>query len=182
MGRALPNWTRRRIVEEHRAGKTLTEIAHQHQLSYSTVCRCWQRYKRQGLEGLTPDYQNCGRAGPDERELPYRAARYLKRLHPGWGAALIRTKLQLRYPDLALPSVRTLQRWFKRAGLSRLRKELPKQERPWAKTVHEVWQVDAKERLSLEEGERACYLTMVDEHSGALLEAPVFPPQPDQPG
>lgn len=178
MGRALPTWMRQRIVQEHRAGKSLTAIAREQALSYSTVRRCWRRYQARGVDGLAPDYRNCGTRSPDAHDLIYRAARYLKFLHRAWGAALIRTKLKQRYPARPLPSVRTLQRWFKKAGLTPLRKRLPEQKRPWAKRPHQVWQVDAKERLCLPSGERACYLTIVDECSGALLAALVFPPGP----
>ena len=181
MGRALPTWMRQRIVEEHLAGKSLTEIAREHALSYSTVCRCWHRYQERGCDGLAPDYPNCGKQGPSQQDLVYRAARWLKFLHRAWGAPLIRLKLEARYRDRTLPSVRTFQRWFKKAGLTPLRKRLPDQKRCWAKTPHQIWQIDAKERLRLPSGQRACYLTIVDECSGALLEALVFPPQPHLP-
>ena len=181
MGQALATWMRQHIVEEHRTGTSLAEIARVHNLSYSTVRSCWHRYKQRGLDGLAPDYGNCGRPGPGPQDFVYRAARYLKFRHRGWGAPLIRLKLQQRYPQLSLPSVRTFQRWFERAGLVPLRKRLPEPKRRWAEAPHEVWQIDAKERLTLAQGEKACYLSVVDEHSGALLAAPVFPPQSDLP-
>ncbi len=179
MGRALPTWMRQRVVQQHLEGTSLAEIARSHNLSYSTVRNCWHRYREGGLDSLAPDYANCGRTGPNEQDLAYRAARYLKFLHRQWGAPLIRLKLQQRYRALPLPSVRTFQRWFKKAGLVPQRKRLPEPKQRWAKAPHEIWQIDAKERITLAEGEKACYLTMVDERSGALLEAPVFPPQPD---
>ena len=177
MGRALPTWMRKRIIKEHQNGKSLTQITHEQTLSYATVRRCWQRYKQRGIDALAPDYANCGKQQPGQQNLIYRAARYLKFLHRAWGAPLIRLKLEARYPDEAMPSVRTFQRWFKKAGLTPRRKRLPEQRRCWAKTPHQIWQIDAKERLGLSSGEQACYLTIVDECSGALLEALVFPPR-----
>ena len=182
MGRALATWMRRRVVEQHLNGTSLAEIARTEGLSYATVRKCWHRYKQRGLEGLAPDYGNCGRAGPSPHDGVYRAARYLKYLHRDWGAPLIHLHLRQRYGAAGLPSVRTLQRWFAQAGLCRRRQRLPVPERRWAQAPHEVWQIDAKEQITLSGGEKACYLTMVDEHSGALLEAPVFPPQPHQSG
>ncbi len=179
---ALATSVRRRIVEAHRGGESLKAIALRENLSYSCVRTYWHRYRQRGLEGLAPDYQNCGRQGPGNDQLIYRAARYLKFLHREWGAAFIRLKLRQRYPAHRVPSVRTMQRWFKKAALTPLRKRLPKPEKPWAQAPHEVWQVDAKEQLTLEDGTAACYLTVTDEHSGALLESPLFPPQPDQSG
>ena len=179
---ALATARRRRIVEAHRGGESLKAIAQRENLSYSCVRTYWQRYRQRGFEALAPDYQNCGRQGPGSDDLIYRAARYLKYLHREWGAALIRLKLKQRYPDRSLPSVRTLQRWFKKASLTPLRKRLPKAEKPWARAPHEIWQVDAKEQLTLEDGAAACYLSVSDEHSGALLDAPLFPPQSYQSG
>jgi hypothetical protein len=46
--------------------------------------------------------------------------------------------------------------------------------------VHDFWQVDAKEQLQLASKQKACYLTRVDETSGCLLQAFVFPPLPYQ--
>lgn len=106
----------------------------------------------------------------------YRAARYLKFLHRGWGAPLIVTFLKRRYS--AVPSTRTLQRWFKAAGLTELRQKRPTSKHVKADEVHGCWQVDAKERLPA----KACYLSIVDEHSGAFLETPVFPPLTNQSG
>lgn len=40
--------------------------------------------------------------------------------------------------------------------------------------VHECWQIDAKENLCLLDGSKACYLTMVDKKSGAVLVTPCF--------
>ena len=179
---ALATSIRRRIVEAHLGGESLKAISHREHLSYSCVRTSWRRYRQGGLEGLGPDYQNCGHRGPGRDDLIYRAARYLKYRHRQWGAPLIRLKLKQRYPDRFLPSIRTLQRWFKKADLAPIRKRLPQPDRSWAQVCHDVWQIDAKEQLTLEEGTAACYLTLTDEHSGALLETPVFPPQPDQSG
>ena len=52
MGHALPTWMRQRIIEEHLNGKTLTQIAQEQTLSYSTVRRCWHRYQERGIDGL----------------------------------------------------------------------------------------------------------------------------------
>ena len=173
---ALATAVRRRIVEAHLKGESLKAIAVRENLSYSSVRVYWRRYRQRGLEGLAPSYQQCGRKGPSNTDLIYRAARYLKFRHRQWGAALIHLKLEQRYPNCRLPSVRTLQRWFKKASLSPLRKQLPRPEKPWAEAPHEVWQIDAKEQLTLQDGSRACYLTVTDEHSGALLASPAPTP------
>jgi hypothetical protein len=96
-------------------------------------------------------------------------------LHSEWGADYIRCRLKERYPDDGLPTARTFQNWFKSAGLtSKLKSKMPIIESQRAKEVHQVWQLDSKEQLELNSKEPACYLTMVDEHSGSLLTAESF--------
>ena len=107
--------------------------------------------------------------------IKYKVLR-LKRKHPKWGAPLIRLKLEEEIDDP--PSVRTLQRWFREAGVG----QSPKVKQSQVKyvkrgsEVHQVWAVDAKERMRLADGTSACWLVVTDEASGAILEARVFPP------
>ena len=177
MPAALASSIRRRIIDAHLAGESLRSIAEREKLSYSSVRTYWRRYRERGYAGLSPDYKNCGHRDR-QNDVVYRAARYLKFLHRQWGAPLIRLKLQKRYK--AVPSTRTLQRWFKQAHLKPLQSTIPKPEKTWAQAPHEVWQLDAKEHLRLDDGSRACYLSVTDEHSGALLASPSFPLQSDQ--
>jgi hypothetical protein len=176
---ALPLAVRQQIIELKTKGSSLQSIAKERQLGYATLRRLWQRYKAAGTSGLTPRYDSCGPA-PGFRCTPliYRAAVWLKRRHPHWGAALIREILKERYQDLAVPADRTLQHWFKTKKLYKLKSRFPvlQTPAPWATQVHEVWQIDAKEKLKLLSGQKASYLSVVDEHSGALLRAVVFPP------
>ena len=44
-----------------------------------------------------------------------------------------------------------------------------------SRAVHNIWQVDAKEQLILQDGQVACYLTFTDEHSGIWLGSVMFP-------
>ena len=176
MPSALPQWIRLEIIEQKSKGMTLLDIAEQKHLSYSTVRNIYKRYLTEGVQGLTPHYYNCHRPGPKRDHLIYRAALWLKRLHQDWGAALIRLKLQQRYDQLYVPAERTLQRWFKSQGICKAKSVFPVQQSTWASQVHDVWQIDAKEKLHLASGEKACYLSIVDEKSGCLLKAFVFPP------
>jgi transposase len=176
MPSALLPCIRQQIVEQKSRGLSLLDIAEQNHLSYSTVRNIYKRYKTQGIQGLKPLYNHCHRPGPKPDALHYRAAVWLKRRHSDWGAAFIIVKLQQRYTDMALPTERTLQRWFKAQGLSKTKSCFALAPPAWANEVHEVWQIDAKEQLQLTSGEKACYLSIVDEKSGCLLKAAVFPP------
>ena len=86
---------------------------------------------------------------------------------------------QYKNCDLATPCIRTLQRWYRKEGLIRPNRQTAEPSIGKSRAVHNIWQVDAKENLVLADGTAACYLTMVDEKSGAWLAAPVFPPQED---
>jgi hypothetical protein len=50
----------------------------------------------------------------------------------------------------------------------------PPAQRP--RLAHDEWQVDAKERIALEDGSEGCYLNITDTKSNALLKAKAFPP------
>lgn len=172
MGAPIPLWVRKRVIEDHQAGVSASTIAERHKLSRSSVYGLVRRYKEKNL--LAADYSACGR--PRTTARIYRAARYLKYLHRSWGAPLIRALLQARYGEV--PSTRTMQRWFKAAKLTEPREKRPVQSRARAGEIHGCWQIDAKERLPA----KACYLTIVDEYSGACLAAPVFSLFKDQSG
>jgi transposase len=174
MGAPTPLWVRQRVIEDWQAGHAVSTIVERHGLSRSSVYNMCRRYKEKGIDGLIADYSACGR--PRAQERIYRAARFLRFLHRDWGAPLIRTVLEARYAGV--PGTRTLQRWFKAAGLSTPRQKRPASERAKADQVHGCWQIDAKERLPA----KASYLSIVDEHSGAFIEAPVFPLRTHQPG
>ena len=70
-----------------------------------------------------------------------------------------------------------MQRWFHQAGLGPAPKgRRPALNPPRARQPHDVWQVDAKERILLQSGQRVSWLRIVDECSGAVLWTVVCPP------
>lgn len=171
---------RQLIVREKAKGRSLAFISETYRLSYSTVCRIYQRYQREGEPGLVARFSNCGVKKLSVRQRLFkRAALWLKRLHPKWGAGFIKVQLERRYHK-RLPCSRTLQRWFKKAGLVANTTRFASGQAPFANKPHDLWQVDAKEKLRLKSGKKLCYLTFVDQRSGSLLKAVVFPPLPLQ--
>lgn len=86
MPRAVPLPVRRQIAERHRAGEPLAAIAADLGLSPWTVRKLWRRARDGGDAGLAPAYARCGRPGPRASARIYRAAGWLRRRHPGWGA------------------------------------------------------------------------------------------------
>jgi hypothetical protein len=100
----------------------------------------------------------------------------LRQEHSRWGSERIRLELQDQFD--AVPGSRTLRRHLHRAGLQPApagclphtdRPVVPRAERP-----HQGWQTDAAEDLRLKGKQRACWLRVVDECSGAFLQTVVF--------
>jgi len=181
MPAATPNRIRRQIVDRRSDGASYAAIARELALPYITVRKIDQHYRRTGH--LEPDYARCKHTEVRKAQAIYEQAVALKRQHPGWGAGLIWVELAEVWPESALPSVRTLQRWFQRAGLVQPRPR-PREPGPVARgtTAHAVWAMDAKEQIRLPDGQGISWLTISDEASGAILSATIFPPLSLEPG
>lgn len=173
----IPNEIRRQIVNRHEAGAPLTRISEDLNLSYQTVRKIWTHWCQHGK--LTPNYEQARQKGTRKYSEVYADAIAMKRHHPKWGAQLIQLELKSQYPDAQLPAVRTLQTWFKQAGVNRSAKT--KRDHSTVvkrgQTVHEVWAVDAKEQMKLRDGSYASWLTVTDEASGSVLTCETFSPQ-----
>jgi len=145
-------------------------------VSVRTVKRLFGRFAELGEDGIVPDYRRCGANQPHKTPEKVRArALRLRREHPTWGAPLVRVILENETPQRNWPCCRTMQRWFRQEGLS----PAPAGRRPAsdasrADHPHQIWQMDAKERISLASGKRVCWLRVVDEFSGAVLDTFVF--------
>jgi transposase len=168
---------RREIIQRCEAGESQAGVARALSVSSGMVRKLWRQYREQGQ--IRPNYDRCGPKGPRQAEGLYQQAVALKAAHPGWGAGLIRVELATQFGREPLPSQRTLQRWFRRAGVARPRPE--RTAKPTVKrgqAAHEVWAVDAKEQIQLADGSYVSWLTITDEGSGAILVAALFPPPP----
>jgi hypothetical protein len=181
MGKATDMASRQGIIRLKQAGKTLFAISQELLLPYSTVRNLWQGYRTNPKKALAVNYANCGKHPKTRQDLIYRASLWIKRLHPQWGTPKIHLALCERYGRENVEHIRTLQRWYRDANLIKPRQQMAEPIIGDSKAVHNIWQVDAKERLTLLNGQEACYLTIVDEKSGAALEAPVFPLRSNQP-
>ena len=179
MPRPLSVPLRQEIVRRRQQGIPLTQIAAELAIPYGTVRNIWRLFRRHQREDLAPDYRSCGRPVPPRIQELLQIACDLKREHPAWGAGLIRLQLRKHVHEGGLPSIRSLQLTFVRAGVNR-----PRHRRrtavvvPQAVQPHEIWQVDAVENVPLATGQRICWLTVTDEASGAILATEVSPPPP----
>jgi hypothetical protein len=170
MPRAVPVPLRLRVFELADSGQQPARIAQALDLGPRTVRRLLQRRALLGPDALAPGYRRCGRKPSVCAE-----ALDLRREHPTWGAAYVRTVLEEGRPQP--PSARSLQRHFRAAGLQPAGPgRRPGRPRRRASAPHEIWQMDAGERIPLSSGEEVCWLRVVDEYTGAFLRTRVFPP------
>ena len=173
----IENATRLEIIKRHEEGESLRSISSEMGMSYETVKKLWRHWVKKG--SVEPNYEKVKERGTRQYGDLYELALRLKREHPRWGAPLIRLKLQA-VSQAALPSVRTLQRWFREAGVNRTgavrQQRTARVQR--GQQAHQVWAVDAKEGMRLRDGSWASWLVVTDEASGAVLKTDVFPPAP----
>jgi len=176
MPAATPLSQRHTIVESHAAGESFVSIAERLGIAYDTVRTIHKRYRATGQ--IAPNYEACRHTEVRKAPAIYEQAVALKAAHPKWGAGLIGTVLAEAFAEADLPSERTLQRWFKRAGVQRPPQDrTPSQFVKRGKAAHEVWALDAKEEVQLADGSFVSWLTVTDEGSGAILATELFPPQ-----
>ncbi len=108
------------------------------------------------------------------KQAIYDAALELRGQHELWGSDRIHVELVEQYGSEA-PNVRSLQRWYRKERYSEPKMCHNEPAIGKSRAVHNIWQVDAKEQLILQDGQLACYLTFTDEHSGIWLRSVVFP-------
>lgn len=172
MGRATSLLLREQIVAMKNRKLSIVEISEELSVPYGTVKHLCHQFKSGG--DLRPKYKNCGRKAPSALGPGKDGALALRQQHPRWGAPRIRVELQLQGVS-PLPSVRSLQRLFRKKEVYVPRNRNCQAPIGRSTAAHNIWEVDAKERFQLLDGRPACYLTVTDEKTGAWLEAPVFP-------
>jgi transposase len=175
MPRPLPIPVRQLLLRRWQRGQSAERIADDLGLAPRTVRHWLHRFRAQPEADLWPAY----RLRPALAPAPLvEAGLQLRREHPTWGAGLIRVQLLRVHGSAAVPSTRTLQRWFGRSGLA----SAPVGRRPTARRQrasqpHLVWQVDAADQVALRTARQVSWLRVVDECSGAFLWTAVFPPR-----
>jgi DNA-binding CsgD family transcriptional regulator len=179
MGQSKTLDVRQRAAVLRSTGLTFSQIALELKISLRTAKNWLKRYQTEGETGLIARYKNCGCWVKAEDEKSFRLVRLIKNLHPTWGVPFILVKIKDKYPELKMQSIRHYQRRLSVVHDHMPKEILPKPSVERSRTAHDCWQIDAKERLVLQDGQRACYLTITDEATGAILAAESFPPLPD---
>ena len=178
MSHPTPVPVRQLIVQRAAQGQSAGLIARCLGLVPRTVRRLVQRLRRQGPKALATSCPSRPYQHPPQFRAFVEEALQLRREHPTWGAGLVCVMLRRDYPADPIPAERTLQRWFRRAGLlpapSGRRAGPSSYQR--AQQPHDVWQMDAADQVALQNGRQVCWLRIADECSGAVLQTTVFPP------
>jgi len=167
---------RQSIIERYKKGEKVASLARTFKVSRGSIYSFIKRETSNGLEGLVPHYRQCGKIRPSSNQFIFRAVRCLRTWHPTWGAEKIRAEMHQMRPDLKLPHYRTFSRWFhwNKQIVVRLKSSLPKQKTKQATRLHEGWQIDAKEEMTIADGSKTCWLNITDEYSGTVIDPPVF--------
>lgn len=175
MPAALPIEVRAEIVKRREHKESLRSISQELGLAYDTVRGIWRHWGEHGT--LEPNYAACRHVGVRKPQAVYEAALVLRREHPRWGAVVIRLYLLEEFEADSVPGERTLQTWFRQAGLTRCPPVQHHQGRVRrGQQVHEVWAMDAKSQIELADCAEVSWLTISDEASGAILDSQAFPP------
>lgn len=177
MPAAVPVPIRQAMFRRRKHGATAAELSQAFGVAPRTVRNLLRRWRERGEDGLAPDYRRPPDPAPTPDHPAFGPALLLRQQHPRWGAGLIRVYLA-KQGLTPLPGVRTLQRWFRRAGLAPAAPgRRPDPEGRRATAPHEIWEVDAAEEIHLGGGGSASWLRIVDEFTGAVLHTAVFPPR-----
>src|SRR3954454_1013779 len=105
---------RERIRARLEQGHNPAAIARELRLRPRTVRHLCERWRRLGDAALET---TCQAPPPLRPSLAMEQALLLHQEHPSWGAEFVLHKLEQMHPEVELPSVRSLQRWFRRQGL-----------------------------------------------------------------
>jgi transposase len=179
----VPIPVRQKIWERSQQGEGSASLAAAFDLSPPTVRHLRKRFRDRGEAGLATDYRSPPSPAHAKPEAIRRAVLAQRLEHPTWGAGIIRGAWAQERPEVAWPHVRTMPKWLRRAGLGPAPAgRRPGRPRNRATRPHQTWQVDAREPIELKDGEKASWLRVVDEATGAVLGTAVFPPRRLAPG
>ena len=117
MPHPTPMPVRQLIVQRAAQGQSAGLIARCLGLVRRTVRRLVQRLRRQGPNALATLCPSRPYLHPPQFRALIEKALQLRRQHPTWGAGPGAVLLHRQYPADPIPAERTLQRWFRQAGL-----------------------------------------------------------------
>lgn len=116
MGKAIPYDYRAKIVIKIESGQSYQETAAEFGYSESGIKKIWYAFKKEGESSFIPKYGNCGRISPYKEEIRDKVDEIRDNQQ---GGTYVYSKLKAKHPDLSIPSVRTLTRWWAKEQTNR---------------------------------------------------------------
>jgi transposase InsO family protein len=170
------------IYHQKLAGRTLSELAMELRCGADVVRKWWRIARDQGLQGIRASRRGRGKTGALSHFDPRVAQESLKlkQEHRRWGAdrVLIELAQDLQLGQLKLPSRSRLSDFFKERCPECVGERKPKREAstppPCARAVHEVWQLDSQEKVSLQDGQLATICNIRDPFGAAMIASQAF--------
>ncbi len=173
MGKAIPPSVRKRIVELCQSGKTAKQVSDLLNIGYPGVAKIWRLYRKHGDSCLVLGYHRCGRKAVYGSAIRQKIDAILA-FNEDLGAPIIRSRLLAQDQKEPIPHERTIQRWWKAQQKNKPRGRRPKTDRSYIKLPNNTWQVDAKEKVTIEDGSQHCYLSFTDEATCSFMKGYVF--------
>lgn len=170
----LSEYEREKVYQGLLQEKTYQEIAQAIGRSWLTVRKWARRYRVAGVSGLQTRARGrpkTGVLGSYPEKLREEALRR-KRAHRKWGARRILVELKQQFPNERLPDPSRLARFFKVHCPEAVAKHEKRSKRPTpaqATAVHEVWQLDIREMIRLQDGDLAAIIDLRDTYGAAIL-------------
>ena len=179
--RKLTQVERECIYVQKQAGKSLTEIAEEMNISYECARKWWRRGRDEGVSGLLERKRGRRVQGvlsqfvAEVRQISLE----LKRTHKRWGAnrVLLQMRNDPRLIGMELPNRSRLYPYYRQhcpdcLNIWTKHKEVPPPVQ--ATAVHEVWQVDHQEGHRLADGSIATVCNIRDPYGAAMIASQAF--------
>lgn len=181
MGKPIPYDVRAKIARDFQAGEPVCKIVAETGVSQSGARQIIRRYKERGDSALTADYSRCGKA-PRKHFAEHVESELDRRREKPPGSYYVSSVLCEQFTGERVPSARTVQRRWAKAGNPRKKGRPPQGANDWTEEVHHTWQIDGKEQIELSTGQQVSWGNIADEASGTDLRTEVFPPADDERG
>jgi len=179
MGKPIPFDLRVKIVRDFESGHSQSAIAAEIGYSKDAVKKILRQYRQKGEAALKADYSKCGKT-PRRHFSDVIETELMRRKDELPGAGYVFSVLQEAMPEERIPSTRSIQRRWAKAGNPRTAKQRRQASNTWTKEVHHTWQIDGKEQITLADGSQVSWVNIADEASSTVLHTEIFPPANDE--
>lgn len=178
----LSQGEKEKIFQGKLEGKCLSDVAAEVGCSLGCARKWWRVARKGGMAGLQAKRAHRGRSGHLScfAAAVAEQAKAIKVGHPGWGADCVRDELAKRaeLQGLSLPKRSSLAAFFKSACPEsvgpHVRHPRAHMHPLQATGVHEIWELDNKERVLLTNGDLVTVCSIRDPYGAAMIASQSF--------